>query len=228
MYKNKKKLLIPMNWLKKTSLRILGLQIKKKKPQSKTKIISHRYQPYDLEVEVDSVDPVLSKPKRGEKLVHMREEKGFSKGIQVTSTLNVTAMAERDNLCAKIKPVKPQSLNRPHPQFNYTPEFELQSGEMNPLEIIRIRPEIDDQQPINKHLASASTDLKIGDEPVAVFQPCVSKQVNDKKLDDTLSSSKRYDDSCQGKSPQHIVLEAMDKLRTKLIVNITEREVVRC
>ena len=60
-------------------------------------------------------------------------------------------------------------------QFNYTPEVELQSGEMNPLEIISIRPEIDDQQPINKHPASASTDLKIGDEPAAVFQPCVPK-----------------------------------------------------
>ena len=33
---------------------------KKRKPQGKTKIKSHRYQPYDLNVEVDSVDPVLS------------------------------------------------------------------------------------------------------------------------------------------------------------------------
>ena len=199
---------------------------KERKPQGKTKIKSHRYQLYDLNDEVDSVDPVLSLSKRGEKLAHMRQEKGFSKGIQVTSTPNITAMAERENLCAKIKPVKPQSLNRPHLKFNYTPEFELQSGEMNLPEIIRIRPEIDDQQPINKHLASASTDLKIRDEPAAVLQPCVPKQVDNKKLDDTHSSSKRHDDSCQGKSPVHIELDVMDKLRTRLTVDIIEREVL--
>ena len=94
---------------------------------------------------------------------------------------------------------------------------------MNPPEII-IRPEIDDQPPINKHLASANTDLEIGVEPAAVLQSCVPKQVDNKKLNDTHPSSKRHDDSCQGKSPQHIVLNVMDKLRTRLIVDIIERE----